>query len=92
MVIKSNTFNTVVAGSDVALETANIDLEKSKFLLLFHDVIQPFSVLMSMILLSSNQWRNEFASSGVKWIILPSFSIMVKKSEAAKNLNNSEAG
>jgi hypothetical protein len=45
-----------------------------------------------MILLSSNQWRNEFASSGVKWIILPSFSIMVKKSEAAKNLNNSEAG
>jgi hypothetical protein len=55
MVIKSNTFNTVVAGSDVALETANIDLEKSKFLLLFHDVIQPFSVLMSMISLSSNQ-------------------------------------
>jgi len=45
-----------------------------------------------MISLSSNQWRNEFASSGVKWIILPSFSIMVKKSEAAKNLDNSEAG
>jgi len=58
---------------------------------LFQDVIQPFSVLMSIILLSSNQCRNEFASSGVKWIILPSFSIMVKKSEAVKNLYNSEA-
>lgn len=55
MVIRSNTLDTAVAGSQIALETANIGLEKSKFLPQFHDVIQPFSFFMSMILLSSNQ-------------------------------------